>query len=347
MSRLFACLLALAPVLGSGGAPGPTSERFYVPPDLSPQTTAALEHFDAVQARQVVPRKPATLAEYDAENARMTAALKPFSDAVVLKLKAGVTDDTLGGVPVIRIKPANFDPALAPLVYMHGGGWVVFSARSTAMLPALVGAATHREVISIDYTLAPRANFAQVTNQVAAVWRALLAKGFAPSAMALFGDSAGGNLALTATLKIRDQGLPLPGAIYAISPATDLTLSGETVHTLGPQDPGLSVVRLPWLMEVYVGAGDYHNPYASPLYGDYSKPFPPTLIQGGTRELLLSDFVREYQAIRGGGHEVVLDLYEGMPHVFQAVLVGTPESRTAISRAAAFLESHLTRPAPR
>ncbi|KQN49749.1 hypothetical protein ASE93_24015 [Serratia sp. Leaf50] len=71
------------------------------------------------------------------------------------------------------------------------------------------------------------------------------------------------------------------------------------------------------------------------------QPFPPTLIQGGTREILLSNFVRHYQAIRAGEHEAVLDLYEGMPHVFQNVVPDASESKTAIARAVAFFERHL------
>ena len=78
------------------------------------------------------------------------------------------------------------------------------------------------------------------------------------------------------------------------------------------------------------------------IYGDYTKAFPPTLIQAGTREIFLSHAVRQYQAIRAGGHEAILDMYEGMPHVHQTLIPNAPESRTAIARAAAFFEAHLS-----
>ena len=64
------------------------------------------------------------------------------------------------------------------------------------------------------------------------------------------------------------------------------------------------------------------HPYVSPVYGDYSQGFPPTLIQGGTREIFLSNFVRHYRALDDAGVEVELDLYEGMPHVFQGKAPG-------------------------
>ena len=96
-----------------------------------------------------------------------------------------------------------------------------------------------------------------------------------------------------------------------------------------------------WGADAYADPKDQTNPYVSAVYGDYSRPYPPTIIQGGTREMLLSNFVREYQVIRGGGHVAVLDLYEGMPHVFQNSIPDTPESHVAIARAAAFLNEHL------
>lgn len=78
------------------------------------------------------------------------------------------------------------------------------------------------------------------------------------------------------------------------------------------------------------------------MYGNFSKGFPPTLIQGGTREVQLSDFVRLYQAIDQAGITVKLDIYEGMPHVFQKYFFhNTTESNTAISKTSDFLKEYL------
>ena len=126
-----------------------------------------------------------------------------------------------------------------------------------------------------------------------------------------------------------------------MSPWSDITATGDTYQTLSGLDPTLDVESLSWSADAYADPKDQKTPYVSPVYGDYSKPFPPTLIQGGTREIFLSNFVRQYQAIRSGGQEAVLDLYEGMPHVFQGVTPDSPETRTAIGRAAAFFDQHL------
>lgn len=96
--------------------------------------------------------------------------------------------------------------------------------------------------------------------------------------------------------------------------------------------------------KAYAAPEDQKNPYVSPVYGDYSKPFPPTLVQAGTHEMFVSNAVRQYQAILGGGGEAVLDLYEGMPHVFPAMAPTAPETLTAISRAAAFFLRRLENP---
>ncbi|MPZ06839.1 MAG: alpha/beta hydrolase fold domain-containing protein [Nitrososphaeraceae archaeon] len=91
----------------------------------------------------------------------------------------------------------------------------------------------------------------------------------------------------------------------------------------------------------YANPSDQKNPYVSPVYGNFSKGFPPTLIQGGTKEMLLSDFVRLYQGLDQAGIPVKLDIYEGMPHVFQTFFHNTTESNIAISKNNEFLMEHL------
>jgi acetyl esterase/lipase len=79
---------------------------------------------------------------------------------------------------------------------------------------------------------------------------------------------------------------------------------------------------------------------ASPVYANFSGGYIPTLIQGGTKEIFLSDFVRLYQALDQTGIPVKLDIYEGMPHVHQ-YLYNTPESEVALSKLNDFLRANL------
>ena len=106
-------------------------------------------------------------------------------------------------------------------------------------------------------------------------------------------------------------------------------------------DPFLTESALKNMGDAYADPVDQKNPYVSPVYGNFSKGFPPTLIQVGTKEVLLSDSVRLYQALDQAAIPVKLDVYEGMSHVFQTGLYNTPESSQAITKTAYFLKEYL------
>ena len=322
-------------------------DRFVVPPTVSPEASAALTAVYTslktyfAKAAQLHRPRPASVEEWDAQNAPREAAMLARTANLLKRVGVVAEKDTIGGVSVVRLRRVDRRPSERILIYLHGGGYVSYSAQSDITVAALVAAESGDEVISVDYTLAPRGTWQTVTDQFLAVWRALLAKGRTSRTMGLFGASAGGGLAAASVLKMRDQNLPLPAALYLISPWTDITPTGDTIATLAAADPILSSETLGWGADAYAAPADQKNPYVSPVYGDYTKPFPPTLIQVGTREILLSDAVREYQAIRSGNHEAVLDVYEGMPHVWQALMSTIPETRISITRAVSFLHSHL------
>jgi|GEM_PF-5544876 len=91
----------------------------------------------------------------------------------------------------------------------------------------------------------------------------------------------------------------------------------------------------------YASGDDQKLAYVSPVFGDFTKGVPPTLIQAGAREFLLSDSVRLYQAIAGQGSVAVLVIYQGMPHAFQPLLYGTPESGRAYRVSNAFFDQEM------
>ena len=318
--------------------------RYEVPATVSTQAKVVLEQAytflaQIAQAPQVA---PVTQEDWDQRNARANAVIGPMVKINADALEVTVQEDVIGGVPVLRIKPPGYTPRDRTLIYAHGGGYVLFSARTSLTVPALMAVASGDEVISVDYTLAPRGDWRTATDQVIAAYRGVLANR-RPDQIGLLGDSAGGGLVAGAVLKMRDQKMPLPAALVLLSPWADITDAGDSLTTLAAADPSLDATSLKWGADAYAAPADQKNPYVSPVYGDYTKAFPPTLIQGGTREIFVSHFVRQYQAIRGGGHEAVLDLYEGMPHVFQALAPGIPETATSMKRAAAFFETHLVK----
>jgi monoterpene epsilon-lactone hydrolase len=317
--------------------PGPPPP---LPDTISPAATTVYKQLMARRAHTPPAPTPTTIAEWDAHRAALERMVAKFDPSLVESLGTSVTPMTLAAVPVLMVSPKTPDPKRI-LIYVHGGAFTAFSAKSTLNMAALMASKSGMTVYSIDYTVAPHAQWREITDQVIGVYKALLARNHAAADIGMFGDSAGGAIVAGSVLKLRDAGAPMPGALVLMSPATDLGGSGDTYCSLGAADPILSVATSEPSMAAYAPLAEQKNPYVSPVYGDYGKGFPPTLIQGGTRELLLSGFVREYQAIEQAGGDAVLDLYEGMPHDFQTLMAGSPESNAAFVAATRFWAVHL------
>ena len=137
---------------------------------------------------------------------------------------------------------------------------------------------------------------------------------------------------LASALKAKEEGLPLPCGLAAMSPWTDLAFTGESVE-LEDRDPVLGVESLKNSARMYIGGDRADNPYISPFYGEFSG-LPPVLLQVGDREILLSDSTRLKDKIDKAGGSVKLSIWEDMWHVFQAY--GLPQSRQALEEIAEF-----------
>lgn len=130
------------------------------------------------------------------------------------------------------------------------------------------------------------------------------------------GDSAGGNLALALTLKLKEQERLLPRGLVLMSPWTDLTSSGKSHITKADVDPVLNKEYIDRMVEAYAEGQDLKNPMISPLFGDFHE-FPPTYIQVGRNEILYNDSTRLYDAMIAANVSVKIDKFTGMWHVFQ------------------------------
>jgi acetyl esterase/lipase len=166
--------------------------------------------------------------------------------------------------------------------------------------------------------------------------------GAAPRRTAIMGDSAGGGLALAMLLRLRDEGLPLPAAAVALSPWTDLALTGDSIRSNAAADPLLKSERTASFARHYLAGADPRHPYASPLYGDPAG-LPPILIQVGSDEILRDDSVRMADKLRAAGSPVELEIWPRMPHVWQLFARVLPEGRRAIARIGAFVQREMGR----
>jgi len=314
-----------------------------VPDTVSPQARKYLEAL-ADPATQAAWPAPDDLAGWKKTWAAAEVASEPKVQATLKRYQPTVKELKLGGVPVLDIKPRDWEDNGKVLVHAHGGGYTMYSARSRLSSSVPAAAATGLRVISIDYTVAPQGKWPRATDQVLAVLGGLQQAGYKVQDIAVYGESAGGGLMAGSVLKMRDQGLGMPAAVVLWSPWADITDRGDSAITLKNSDPAHRYDKqLKPSAYAYADVKDQKHPYVSPVYGDYSKGFPPTLIQGGTREIFLSHFVRQYRAIDEAGGNAVLDLYEGMPHIFQVrpEMADAPETQAALKKMAAFLRRHL------
>ena len=238
----------------------------------------------------------------------------------------------IAGVPVVSF--AIDEHALSAeqvIVHLHGGAFVLGSPTASAALAVGVAQRTGLPVVSVDYRLAPEHRCPAGLEDIVDVCRELSASG---SLVAVFGESAGANLSLAAAVALRDRGETLPARLGLLSPWVDMTCSGDTYRSLAPADPVLGPLDPPAFAEAYAGANTA-DPSASPLFADLAG-LPPSLIQSGSREILLSDSCRLEDALRRSGVDVVLNVWDGLWHGWQ-LQYRVPEANQALDDLAAFL----------
>ena len=264
--------------------------------------------------------------------------------AIAREMDATVREDLIHGVRVYWVDPANVAPEHRNhlFVHVHGGAWLFGGGLGATTEAALIAARDGIPVVSIDYRRAPEFPHPAAMDDIVAVWSELL-KTHRPSQMALGGTSAGGNLTLAATLRLKDLGLPLPAAIMLGTPAVDLMKTGDSRFLNDGVDHGLA-----WdgeaeeAVKFYAGGHDYAEPYLSPIHGDVTG-FPPTYLVTGTRDLLLSDTVLMHAKLRRAGVRADLHVYEGFAHADYLKFYRTPESEQHFAEQNAFLIDNLAR----
>ncbi|SAK40231.1 hydrolase [Caballeronia hypogeia] len=267
--------------------------------------------------------------EIDVELARAYASRRIWSPGVPRGWRLDTRDES--GEWLIPDAPRR-----ATILYLHGGGYYFCSPRSHRAITFALASRANAAVFSLDYRLAPEHRFPAALDDSVAAYRRLLADGVDAQSIALAGDSAGGGLALATLLALRDAGDPLPAAAVLFSPWTDLTCSGESMRTNEGRDPMYHASVFPRVAAQYLGQADAHHPYASPLFGRF-EGLPPLLIQAGDTELLLDDCTRVAKKARAAGVRAELEIWPGVPHIFQIWAPFMPEANRALAQAAAFI----------
>jgi monoterpene epsilon-lactone hydrolase len=252
------------------------------------------------------------------------------------------TPVNVNNVPAEWITPVNISTDRV-ILYIHGGSFNSGSVVSHRPLAANIAIACKARALIIDYRLAPEHPFPCALQDSLAAYEWLLASGIPPERIVLAGDSAGGTLTLALLIQLRDQGEPLPAMAVCISPATDLTMSGESWTRNRTKDVMLDLRNIRISGEIYMGGMDVLSPLVSPLYADL-RGLPPLLIQVGSNEVLLSDATRFAEKAKDSGVSVTLEVWNRMQHVWQYTASFLPEARQAIIHIGEFVEKVFTDP---
>ena len=260
--------------------------------------------------------------------------LRPIPSRVPASVR--ITAAQVNGIPGEWVESPN--SADVVMLYLHGGGY--FGCSAETHRPITVWFSLHGfRVFAANYRLAPENRFPAAVDDAVAAYRGLLADGHSPRRIVVAGDSAGGGLALSLMLALREAGTPLPAAAALFSPWTDLAATGESIRTNAARCAMFHGADIGPSARYYLAGTDPRNPLASPLFADLSG-LPPLLIHVGADECLRDDSTRAAEKARAAGVLAELKIWPVVPHAWQLALQVLPEARQSLRETSEFLSRH-------
>lgn len=206
------------------------------------------------------------------------------------------------------------------IYYIHGGGFIYGEPATRRFFTTYLAGTLHYNVAAVDYRLAPEFPFPSGALDCITVYEALL-KQYDAKRILFVGESAGGNLVLSTLLRAKERGLPLPAAVFAISPTVqyDQVFPSYTENL----DSDCMIANLSdEVCDVYLQSKEpavLRDPFAAPYYGDYSG-CPPIFLWASSSEVLRDDSVCMYEKLKAAGQDCELYLRDQMMHGY----LGTP-----------------------
>jgi acetyl esterase/lipase len=312
-----------------------------VPPTVSPHAQAVIAAgsgmvVDRLANPQVSPALD-DAAAWKAQIATTDELIVTGFAAGALEIPATVEAREIAGVHVNVITPEGVDAGDDAVIQLdiHGGALIAGGGDACRFMNTTAAARAGLHTWGVDYRMPPDHPYPTPLDDCVAVYRALLDVR-PPEKIVVGGGSAGGNLVAAMLLRAKDEGLPMPAVLLALTPEIDLTESGDSFDTNAGVDYVL-VDRLTDSIALYAGDHDLTDPYLSPIFGDVTG-FPPTFVQAGTRDLFLSNAVRFHRKLRDAGVDAELHIWEAMPH---GGFFGAPEDAEIGVEMRRFLAKHL------
>jgi acetyl esterase/lipase len=254
-----------------------------------------------------------------------------------------IEEMSINGVTVRQVIPIEVDEAFSKTLFIHlHGGAYTFNTGMAGLIEAIVlSNRLQIRVLSIDYRMPPEHPFPAAQDDAVTVYKKVL-EDYPDYNLFLGGTSAGGGLTMSTVLRLKKENIKLPSALFAGTPWTDLTKTGDSYFINDGIDRFLVLYEgvLEESALLYAGDNDLKHPYISPIYGDLSG-FPPTFLLTGTRDLFLSNTVRAHRKLRDAGVVTDLVVLEGVSHGDYLIVLDAPESVASFLDLKHFLKNNL------
>lgn len=221
----------------------------------------------------------------------------------------------------LRIHDPDPQPGKPVLVYIHGGGWILFSLETHDRVMREYAARAGVVVVGVDYDRSPEAKFPRALNQCVAAIEWVAAGGAGPAAdpsrIAVGGDSVGGNMSLAAAVKLRDAGRTgVVGGLLLSYGAFDVDLDPQDVARYGGEGYMLLAEEMPVYWDAYLARPeDANNPLAVPARAELTG-LPPVFLTIPECDVLTGQSHRLAERLKTAGVPVQAEVYAGASHSF-------------------------------
>ncbi|HEX6525690.1 MAG TPA: alpha/beta hydrolase fold domain-containing protein [Streptosporangiaceae bacterium] len=239
----------------------------------------------------------------------------------------GVRPANAGGVPALLLSKQPADDVT--LLFLHGGGYITGSAFGYRPLAAAIADAAGTGVVVPDYRLAPEFPFPAAIEDAVRTYRWLLDRGVPAAKITVAGDSAGGGLAVSLLLSLRDQKIPLPAGAMLLCPGVDLTRREDSAHEISEFRHAAA--------SLFLAGHPADDPLICPRLADLTG-MPPLLVQAATGDPLLTEARELVDHATECGVDARFELFPVDTHDFQIFWSFLPEAAQALRQAARFAQ---------
>ena len=351
-----ACLLFASLAACGGGSDDDNSEAARADdpmPTPTAQMKAVLDELAALGAKPLntltVAQARAQATPADAVKSLLTKQGRSTAPEAVGKVENRTFPGPGGALPIRIYTPTGTGP-FPVVLYIHGGGWVIANIDTyDASARALTNAAG-AIVVSTEYRLAPENKFPAAHDDTYAAYQWVLANaasiGGVASKVAIVGESAGGNMAASITLRARDAGIRKPVHQVLVYPVTNYAF-GTPSQVQNRDAAPLNTPSLSWFYDKYFSTpADGANPLFSVLRATDLAGLPPATVITADIDPLRSEGRAYAERLRDAGVPVDYVNYAGVTHEFFGMTAVVDEAKAAVARASTNLKAAFAATAP-